>query len=789
MKKRIYFIMFFVMAIVVFNCKVYAETDLEKINIVSLIQNNSEIQKNNDIYIVDNYNDEIVLKYQIDNYNIDSSYNIEIYNSLDHGCGYDYNPRSVGFANFKLKNESETEIYTIKLYKEIRRDGSAYYDIIDTKTIQINLRDYEKLKNISDAKIYITNVIQNGRDITPTINDDAKFNILPIGLVTVSLKGVNFQDELVYKITNDVNFNKIYTGKEINDGIDIELIYLNELHNTSYFYVTLAALDYTVSPIYRDNDKDLNASLEYEYSYDYNFDYSILLKYGDGSNITNNIISKKKYESDRTLKLMIKGTNLEEKDYPVLIIFNDKNNIILNEKLTINGKLLNEGYIYQINNLDLDSDVFKATYDNNYYINVSINNEIRRLGFDYHLSGDIDVVGYYDNGVTVIPGAPKGPLPYQDVIVSSCYIENNSEIILKYNGTNYDDDKEYYYIFSDVDGHYIDISLNKPFSEKIIESGKIMGSELNNKGLIKKVLYDNSQKEFTYKLIIKDDDETVNFILIGIELYDMPFIELNFLKPYETNSYFKLANKYVFPIDMNKQLQIKGICGIDENTNYNFDIFESLKERESCYYSECKRKYSSDTLSLSGKQLKNGYIYRIKDNDDLDLKYHEIQINSYEINNYNIIPIQYMNIDDYFDVKDEYTFDKQKMIIQNIPENISINEFMNNILLHNNSIAKVYYDDKEINNTDIIKSGMMLKIGNADNLDLFEIKLKVNSSLKGDMNGNGKIDLQDIIILLKKYLGTLTTTEEDKIIGDMDNNGSIGLKDIILLLRSYLGTN
>ena len=69
------------------------------------------------------------------------------------------------------------------------------------------------------------------------------------------------------------------------------------------------------------------------------------------------------------------------------------------------------------------------------------------------------------------------------------------------------------------------------------------------------------------------------------------------------------------------------------------------------------------------------------------------------------------------------------------------------------------------------------------------IRIVVTEYISGDMNQNGKIDLQDIIILLKKYLGTLTTTEEDKTIGDMDNNGSIGLKDIILLLRTYLGTN
>ena len=69
------------------------------------------------------------------------------------------------------------------------------------------------------------------------------------------------------------------------------------------------------------------------------------------------------------------------------------------------------------------------------------------------------------------------------------------------------------------------------------------------------------------------------------------------------------------------------------------------------------------------------------------------------------------------------------------------------------------------------------------------IKIVVTEFMTGDMNKNGKIDFADIIILLKKYLKTLETTDEDLIIGDMDSNGSIGIKDIILVLRAYLGTN
>ncbi len=56
---------------------------------------------------------------------------------------------------------------------------------------------------------------------------------------------------------------------------------------------------------------------------------------------------------------------------------------------------------------------------------------------------------------------------------------------------------------------------------------------------------------------------------------------------------------------------------------------------------------------------------------------------------------------------------------------------------------------------------------------------------KGDFNGNDKIDLLDIITLLRRYLNG-DATDEEKTIGDMDGDGNLGLKDVITLLRSYL---
>ena len=66
------------------------------------------------------------------------------------------------------------------------------------------------------------------------------------------------------------------------------------------------------------------------------------------------------------------------------------------------------------------------------------------------------------------------------------------------------------------------------------------------------------------------------------------------------------------------------------------------------------------------------------------------------------------------------------------------------------------------------------------------IEVKVNG-LIGDMNYNNKIDLKDIIVLIKKYLGTIPANDLDITIGDMNNNGRIDLKDIIILIRTYLG--
>ena len=71
-----------------------------------------------------------------------------------------------------------------------------------------------------------------------------------------------------------------------------------------------------------------------------------------------------------------------------------------------------------------------------------------------------------------------------------------------------------------------------------------------------------------------------------------------------------------------------------------------------------------------------------------------------------------------------------------------------------------------------------------------DINVVVKDNLmKGDMNQNGKIDLKDIIVLIRKYTGSEIISDKDVTIGDINDNDRIDLKDIILLIKTYLGSD
>ena len=56
-----------------------------------------------------------------------------------------------------------------------------------------------------------------------------------------------------------------------------------------------------------------------------------------------------------------------------------------------------------------------------------------------------------------------------------------------------------------------------------------------------------------------------------------------------------------------------------------------------------------------------------------------------------------------------------------------------------------------------------------------------------DINGNGKIDARDYLLLKRAYFGTYTLTCAPEA-ADINGNGKIDARDYLLLKRAYFGT-
>ena len=59
--------------------------------------------------------------------------------------------------------------------------------------------------------------------------------------------------------------------------------------------------------------------------------------------------------------------------------------------------------------------------------------------------------------------------------------------------------------------------------------------------------------------------------------------------------------------------------------------------------------------------------------------------------------------------------------------------------------------------------------------------------IKGDVNGNGKLDARDYLLLKRAYFGTYTLTCDSEI-SDVNGNGKLDARDYLLLKRAYFGT-
>ena len=92
------------------------------------------------------------------------------------------------------------------------------------------------------------------------------------------------------------------------------------------------------------------------------------------------------------------------------------------------------------------------------------------------------------------------------------------------------------------------------------------------------------------------------------------------------------------------------------------------------------------------------------------------------------------------------------------------------------------YDVKETFEVEKVNDYLVFSTNHLSNYAL------VGLQTMGDINNDGKIDLKDVIKLLKVYLKVEEAPSNIIEVGDMNNNGKIDMNDIIKLLKTYLNS-
>ena len=111
----------------------------------------------------------------------------------------------------------------------------------------------------------------------------------------------------------------------------------------------------------------------------------------------------------------------------------------------------------------------------------------------------------------------------------------------------------------------------------------------------------------------------------------------------------------------------------------------------------------------------------------------------------------------------------------------------NESIFLDNSQAAITFNGIDVGNTTITIYAYDVTTYDSESLTGKIYTISASVIDMGDIDKDGKIALNDVIVLIKKYLGIFSITADDLLTGDMDKNGIIGINDVILLLKTYIG--
>lgn len=768
------------------------ETQKEEFIINSITQNGKELEVVDGVYQVDGL-EQIIVNYTIKNPITTKTYDVETLHSTGGGSGSfsgltsDYTSDDYGV---KLDINNEISEITYNLYGGEEENK----ELIGTHKLKFKFTQFNEY-NLANSNLYITEIKQGGNVIKENEENYNRYEFNKIQDITISLKGENFIDDKIYPLYTD-SFNSVeYTGKELNDGIVIDIPIKDKSWVSISAEIRFEAFNnYIGAKPLSCKDSDW-CYLQYEFKDNENIsDYDIGLSYtnykdkkvksiNEFNEYYHNmyIVSSKYHNENNSLKVNINGKNYLDKDYNVKINVIRNDETLYTKDVNVNGLLLNGGYSIELDNFVSSK---AKTYDeekDKYVVETIIDYTTTQTDYMYGYSENYSTIEseiFFENGKKNL-STFRGDGSYY---FNSGFADTNKDAFAKYNNiylryvgkyfeNNLTYDYELSYGYSDNMG-----GLEKV---EVLKTGSINGKLLNTAGLMFAVNNKNNYRYPTYRLEIKYNDEIIYYSSPVLDLVDTPTLANVSLTNGNNKDLYLRMDDYTYVATRNFPitLAISGI-GFEDDKDYKIAFSENyVYENDDTNYEHEMKEYT-----FKGKDLNDGKaIIKLDKKITNDITSADFYV-MYQMDGgfgQGGFRVNFVNSKDLLPNIKQYLIDNASDLIKNITKNTSVDDFADNIDVANNGKIKIYDTTGTTEITGNVGTGMIARVIDENDNNLLDLDVVV----KGDVSGDGNISITDLVKVKRHLSEDEELTGVYEVAGNITDTGEIGITDLVKISR------